>query len=91
MPLIKMLRSHKSTDGPPVQAHIVKSNIFKVSQIKFVMLTLFSMGGGRWGGWCKKNPYQFFPYTSTNNGISSHNFLTFSFKPFVTLLSVLHY
>ena len=46
MPLIKMLRSHKSTDGPPVQAHIVKSNIFKVSQIKFVMLTLFSMGGG---------------------------------------------
>ena len=59
MPLIKMLRSHKSTDGPPVQAHIVKSNIFKVSQIKFVMLTLFSMGGEDGGDGAKKTHTSF--------------------------------
>ena len=31
--------------------------------------------------------YQFFPVTSTNVGISSQNFVTFSFNPFATLVS----
>ena len=35
----------------------------------------------------KKAPiYQFSPVTSTNVGISSQNFLTFSYNPFATLV-----
>ena len=33
------------------------------------------------------NPTRFSPVTYTNGGISSQNFLTFSFNPFVTLVS----
>ena len=42
-------------------------------------LTLFRMGG-------KKAPSSFSPVTSTNVGISSQNFLTFSFNPFDRLM-----
>ena len=33
-----------------------------------------------------QHPYSFSPATSTNLGISSQNFLTFSFNPFATLV-----
>ena len=33
-----------------------------------------------------QHPYRFSPATSTNVGISSQNFLTFSFNPFATLV-----
>ena len=39
------------------------------------------MGGGQ-----KGLPYQFSRVTSTNEGISPQNFLTFSFNPFATLV-----
>ena len=45
-------------------------------------LTLFRMGEGV----AKRSPTSFFPVTSTNVGVSSQNFLTFSFSPFVTLV-----
>ena len=37
------------------------------------------------GVWVKRPPTTFPPETSTNVGISSQNFLTFSFNPFATL------
>ena len=37
-----------------------------------------------WGG--KMPPCQFFPVTSTTEGISTQNVLTFSFNPFATLV-----
>ena len=46
-------------------------------------------GGGGVGGGQKTpppHPTSFFPLTSTNIGISSQNFLTFSFELFVTLV-----
>ena len=46
-------------------------------------------GGGGGGGEKKKQkgpPTSFSPVTSTNVGIGSQNFLTFSFDPFPTLL-----
>ena len=33
-----------------------------------------------------KAPYQFFPVTSTNVGVSPKNFLTLQFNPFATLV-----
>ena len=61
------------------------------------LLTLFKMkgegneGGGRrvrgMGKKGKKTPSIFSPVTSTNVGISSRNFLTFSFNPFPTMAS----
>ena len=58
-----------------VLAHRVKSKPF---------LTLFRMG--KWGGGPKRPPASFSPVTSTNVGISPQNYLTFSFKPFATLV-----
>ena len=70
---IKMLRSHKTTDGPPIQALIVQNNVFKGPQIKIVTLnnvptTTFSL------------------ITSANIGISSKNFLTLNCNLFITLV-----
>ena len=42
-------------------------------------------GGGRGGG-AKRPTTSFSPVTSTNIGLSSQNFLTFSFNPFATLV-----
>ena len=44
-------------------------------------LTLFKMGGEK-----KSPPTSFFPVTSTNVEFGPQNFLTFSFKPFTTLV-----
>ena len=47
-------------------------------------LTLFRMGGGE--GEQKDPPTSFFAVISSNVGISSPNFPTFSFNPFATLV-----
>ena len=46
-------------------------------------LTIFRIRGGAGQ---KGPPYQFFPVTSANVGISPENFLTFSFNPIATLV-----
>ena len=38
------------------------------------------------GGGAKRPPTSFSPVTSTNVGLSTQNFLTFSFNPFATLV-----
>ena len=48
---------------------------------KWIVLTLFGMGMGK-----KTTPNSFFPVTSTNEGVSPENFLTFSYNAFVTLV-----
>ena len=54
----------------------------KNSKPSATIVTLFRMGGaGGRGGGAKKAPYQFFPVTSINVGISPQIFLTFSFNP----------
>ena len=42
--------------------------------------------GGREGGAKRPPPTSFSPVTSANVGFGSQNFLTFSFKPFTTLV-----
>ena len=52
----------------------------EVTYAKSAVFTLFRTGG------TKRPPTSFFPVTSTNVEISFQNLLTFSFKPFGTLV-----
>ena len=66
------------------EKHTLIKKIFEI-----YALTLFRMGEGRWVGWGGQKsppPTSFSPVTSTNVGICSQNFLTFSFSPFGTLV-----
>ena len=51
-----------------------------------IMLTLFRKGRWRGGGTKSPPPTSFSPVTFTNVGLSTQNFLTFSFNPFETLV-----
>ena len=53
----------------------------EITHTLHIGLTLFRMGGGQ-----KGPPTSFSPATSTNVGFGLQNFLTFSFKPFATLV-----
>ena len=56
----------------------------KTLALTAIDLTLFRIGGGKGGQ--KGTPTSFSPATSTNVGIRLQNILTFSFKPFTTLV-----
>ena len=54
--------------------------------VLYLLKPLFKIGGNRWGGKQKLSHSSIYPVTSRDEKISFQIFITFSFKPFATLL-----